>query len=141
MGTHTWNFPYLGLTKPEWVRCAVALGAPSSLDGLDAHEVEDVFGDHDLASASPCQMVVDDAPPMLLVHGTADNVCSIEQARQHAQTRPGVELLEVKDGDHGIRWPPFASLRARRQAVTWMVEQMDMPQRGSKWKRRKKGKR
>ncbi len=129
------------LSKPEWVRCAVALGAPSSLDALDDAEILDVFGDHPLEGVSPSQVEVDNAPPMLLVHGTADNVCPIEQARSHAQSRPGVELLEVLDGDHGIRWPPIAALRARRQAVSWLIEQMDMPPRGSKWKRRKKGKR
>jgi len=129
------------LAKPEWVRCAVALGAPSSLDAIDPMEVHDVFGDSSLEEASPAHVVCDEAPPMLLVHGTADMVCPIEQARAHAQTRNGVELLEVVDGDHGIRWPPIASLRARSQAVTWMVKQMDMPQRGSKWRRRKKGKR
>jgi hypothetical protein len=32
-------------------------------------------------------------------------------------------------------------MRARRQAVNWIIDQMDMPDRGSKWRRRKKGKR
>ena len=129
------------MSKPEWVRCAVALGAPSSLDALDRAETEDVFGDFPLEDASPAQLSTGDIPPILLVHGTADRVCPIEQAREHAQQREAVSLIEVPDGDHGIRWPPIGALRARRQAVNWMVEQMDMPARGSKWKRRKKGKR
>lgn len=129
------------MAKPEWVRCAVALGAPSSLDALDPMEVEDVFRGTSLPEASPDQVQCDNVPPILLVHGTADRVCPIEQARAHAASRDEVQLLEVPDGDHGIRWPPITALRARSQAVAWMVQQMDMPKRGSKWRRRKKGKR
>ena len=129
------------LSKPEWVRCAVALGAPSSLDALDSTETQEVFGDVSLEDASPSTVSAADVPPILLVHGTADRVCPIEQARDHAEQRPEVSLIEVPDGDHGIRWPPLSALRARKRAVSWMIEQMDMPDRGSKWKRRKKGKR
>ena len=129
------------LSKPEWVRCAVALGAPSSLDALDSTETQEVFGDVSLEDASPSRVSAADVPPILLVHGTADRVCPIEQARDHAEQRPEVSLIEVPDGDHGIRWPPLSALRARKRAVSWMIEQMDMPDRGSKWKRRKKGKR
>ncbi len=129
------------LAKPEWVRCVVALGAPSMLDELHPDEVADVFGEVPLSGVSPANIDCPDAPPMLLVHGEHDSVCSVEQARDHAHSRAGVELIEVAEGDHGIRWPPVASLKARRKAVSWLVEQMDMPERGSKWRRRKKGKR
>ena len=126
------------LAKPEWVRCVVALGAPSDLSDLHPDEVSDVFGDHDLDEASPVAIDCPDAPPVLLVHGTNDPVCSVQQARAHAARRQQVELLEVPEGDHGLRWPPVASFKARRQAVSWMISQMDMPERGSKWRRRKK---
>ncbi len=129
------------LARPEWVRSVVALGAPSVLDELHPDEVSDVFGDTDLSSASPASIECPDAPPMLLVHGEHDSVCSVQQSRDHAQSRSGVELLEVAEGDHGIRWPPLASVRARRRAVAWMIDQMDLPERGSKWRRRKKGRR
>jgi acetyl esterase/lipase len=129
------------LARPEWVRCAVALGAPSSLEDLAPLDVEDVFTPEQLREASPIHQQCENTPPILLVHGTADPHCSIGQARAHAASRKEVSLLELSDGDHGIRWPPLAALKIRRKAVAWMIEQMDMPERGSKWKRRKKGKR
>jgi acetyl esterase/lipase len=128
------------MAKPEWVRCVVALGAPSDLSTLNPGEVAAVFGEGDLNAASPSHIDCAEAPPMLMVHGTDDPVCPIASARAHAASRPGVDLIEVDGGDHGLRWPPLASFKARRRAVSWMVDQMDMPQRGSKWKRRKKKK-
>ena len=65
-------------------------------------------------------------------------VVPIAQARAYAADRPNASLIEVAEGDHGLRWPPVASFKARRSAVSWMVDQLDMPERGSKWKRRKK---
>jgi dipeptidyl aminopeptidase/acylaminoacyl peptidase len=127
--------------RPDWVRSVVALGAPSSLEDLAPLDVEGVFTDKQLHDASPIHQVCEETPPILLVHGTADAHCSIEQARAHAASRPEVSLLELEDGDHGVRWPPLGALKVRRKAIDWMVEQMDMPERGSKWRRRKKGKR
>ena len=128
-----------GLARPDWVRSVVALGAPSDLRSLDPNEVADVFNADDLDPASPIGVDCLEPPPMLLVHGTADKVCPVEQARNHRDARPDtVELIEVPDGDHGLRWPPIAALRARRAAERWLIDQMDMPERGSKWKRRKK---
>ena len=129
------------MAKPEWVRSVVALGAPSTLDGLHPDETNDVFGQVDLDSASPSRVECPDAPPILLVHGEHDSVCPVQQSRDHARSRDGVELIEVPEGDHGIRWPPLSAMRARRQAINWMIDRMDMPDRGSKWRRRKKGKR
>lgn len=126
------------LAKPDWIRCVVALGAPSDLSDLHPDETADVFGDHELDEASPVEIDCTGAPPVLLVHGTNDPVCSVQQARDHAARRQNVELIEVSEGDHGLRWPPVASFKARRQAVSWMISQMEMPERGSKWRRRKK---
>lgn len=75
---------------------------------------------------------------MLLVHGAHDPVVPVEQARAYTAQNAHASLIEVPEGDHGLRWPPVASFKARRSAVSWMVEQLDMPERGSKWKRRKK---
>ena len=126
------------MAKPEWVRCVVALGAPSDLQDLHPDETRDVFGVNTLREASPIHVDCENPPPILLVHGEHDPVCSVHQARSHAAARSGVELIEVADGDHGIRWPPLATYRARRDAVSWMIKEMDLPERGSKWKRRKK---
>lgn len=126
------------IEKPEWVRCVVALGAPSDLRDLHPDETGAVFKGCDLQDVSPIHQTSDKSPPMLLVHGEHDPVCSIAQARAHAAAQKGVELMEVPEGDHGLRWPPLASFRARRSAVSWLLGKMDMPERGSKWKRRKK---
>ena len=126
------------LAKPEWVRCVVALGAPSDLRDLHPDETQEVFGDQDLRACSPAMLPSESGPPMLLVHGEHDPVCSIHQARDHAKSRAGVELIEVAEGDHGLRWPPLACFKARRDAQNWMIDQLDLPERGSKWRRRKK---
>ena len=133
------------LARPDWVRCVVAVGAPSDLrelQGVGASTVDMVFDEDQLEGASPLCVPCEAPPPMLLVHGQLDPVCDISHARAHAAARPDtVTLREVPDGDHGLRWPPRACARAKREAIAWMVEQMDLPQRGSKWRRRKKKKR
>jgi dipeptidyl aminopeptidase/acylaminoacyl peptidase len=128
------------LQRPRHVRCAVALGAPTDLVQQAASEdLSDVFSPEQLRQASPLHMACESPPPMLHVHGTADRVCGIEHARKHQAARPEtVRLIEVPDGDHGLRWPPLRAMAARRKAVKWMLEQLDPAQRSSKWKRRKK---
>ncbi len=131
-----------GLQRPEEVKCVVALGAPTDLEAQARTEpLDDVFSSSDLRAASPLHQDCSRPPPILQVHGTKDRVCDVEQARRHAQARSAVELLEVSEGDHGLHWPPLAALRARRRAVNWMVDRLDMPERGSKWRRRRKGSR
>lgn len=133
-----------GLLRPDLVRCVVAMGAPSDLPRIEETSpdpLEDIFDQADLLSASPIRIPCESPPPILLVHGEKDPVCPVEHAREHARARPEVILLEVPGGDHGLRWPPVASLRAKRQAIRWMTSQLKMPKRKSKWRRRKKGKR
>ncbi len=133
-----------GLQRPDRVRCVVALGAPSDLEDIEARgeSLDDVFDRDQLHGASPLHQPVESPPPTLLVHGSLDRVVDIEQSRRHRALRPEtVELIEVEDGDHGLRWPPVRAWRARRQAIDWMVDQLELPSRGSKWKRRRKGKR
>ena len=133
-----------GLLRPDLVRCVVAMGAPSDLRRIQETSpdpLEEIFDTEDLLAASPIAIPCDNPPPILLVHGEKDPVCSIEHAREHHAARPGaVDLIEVPGGDHGLRWPPIASLRARRQAMRWMIDQIEMPSRRSKWRRRKKNK-
>jgi len=127
------------LQRPEEICCAVALGAPTDLQAqAEVEPLDDIFSREQLIAASPLHQACDSPPPILQVHGTSDRVCDIAHARRHAESRAGVELIEVPEGDHGLRWPPVGALRARRRAVQWMVDQLDMPQRGSKWRRRKK---
>lgn len=128
------------MARPEWIRSVVAVGAPTDLAQLHPDETDGIFDADDLLAASPLHSESPgSAPPVLLVHGEHDRVCPIESARQYAATRQHVELLEVPEGDHGVRWPPLGALRTRRRAVSWLLDRMDMPERGSKWRRRKKG--
>jgi acetyl esterase/lipase len=127
------------LERPGEICCTVALGAPTDLQAQARTEpLDDVFTEAQLHAASPLHHPCEAAAPILQVHGTSDRICDIDQARRHAAERSGVSLIEVTDGDHGLRWPLVGALRARRQAVQWMVDQMDMPERGSKWRARKK---
>ncbi len=124
-----------GLLRPEHVRCVVALGAPTDLAWTEEAEL---FPDP--ADASPLHRP-EVPPPTLMVHGTLDRVVPVQQARDYATRHPErVSVMEVTDGDHGLRWPPAGARRARRQAIDWMMEQLSPASRGSKWKRKKKKK-
>lgn len=128
---------------PEQVRCCVALGAPTDLSRLSAEgpdELGDIFNLKDLQDASPLGRA-ETLPPTLLVHGEKDRVVRITHARELAAAAPDrVTLLEVPDGDHGLRWPILPCLAARRQAMQWMITQLAPAPRGSKWKIRRKKK-
>ncbi len=132
------------LRQPELVRCVVALGAPTDLARLEEEgpdELSQVFARAQLREASPLY-AEGRLPPTLLVHGERDRVVSVEQARALARRRPDqVELIEVPDGDHGLRWPILPCLAARRRAMDWMIAKLDPAPRGSKWKIRRKKKR
>lgn len=128
---------------PEHVRCCVALGAPTDLERLDREGPDDlgqVFNPRDMPDASPLRRA-GDLPPTLLVHGAADRIVRVGHARDLKSAAPErVELLEIPDGDHGLRWPVLPCLAARRQAVAWLLKQLDPAPRGSKWKIRRKKK-
>ncbi len=129
---------------PELIRCVVALGAPSDLVRLDEEGKDDlgqIFDRGQLREASPLHHAVGEIPPTLLVHGERDRIVSVAQARALQQARPDrVELLEIPDGDHGLRWPIRAALSARQQAIDWMITKLEPAPRGSKWKIRRKKK-
>jgi acetyl esterase/lipase len=127
------------------LRCLVALGAPTDLVRLDREgpdSMAPVFQEQCLEAASPLHASTrpeSPLPPTLLVHGSMDRVCDVEHARALLKARPDrVELREVAQGDHGLRWPIPEALIARRKALQWLVEQMDLQSRGSKWKIRRR---
>ncbi|MCB9778533.1 MAG: alpha/beta hydrolase [Alphaproteobacteria bacterium] len=134
----------LARRRPDLVACVVAMGAPTDLRQLATHGVDDlgrVFDDDQLEPASPIS-ATDPPVPTLLVHGDADAVVPVGHARAFATSWPDqTELIEIPDGDHGIRWPPFSALRARRRAVDWVQTQLAPANRGSKWKRKGREKR
>ena len=130
----------LALQRPEDIRCVVALGAPTDLAALPGPP--EVFDEDQLALASPIHLHPAAPPPMRLIHGSADAVVPIGHARALAAQWPEQAVLdEIPDGDHGIRWPVRAALRARRQALDWVETQLAPEARRSKWKRRRAGKR
>lgn len=134
-----------GFSLPDQVRCVVALGAPTDLSRLadeGSEDLEAIFDRGQLRAASPLHLAGGEIPPTLVVHGALDRVVSVEHARALRQARPDrVDLLEIPDGDHGLRWPVMAALSARRQAMDWMIGKLDPAPRGSKWKIRRKKKR
>lgn len=130
----------LALQRPQDVRCVVALGAPTDLIQLPGPP--EVFDAEQLEAASPVNLRPAFCPPLRLVHGAADTVVPIGHARALAAQWPDqVVLDEIPDGDHGIRWPLRAALRARRAALDWVQAELAPEKRRSKWKRRAKGKR
>lgn len=140
----------LALQRPQDLRGVVAMGAPTDLPLLGQHErpvgggpgLQAVFDPDQLEAASPLSLRPEDPPPMLLVHGDADPVVPVGHARAlHARWPDRASLIEIPDGDHGIRWPPLAAVRARRQALDWIQERLEPAGRGSKWKIRRKGRR
>ncbi|MHC4947887.1 MAG: alpha/beta hydrolase fold domain-containing protein [Planctomycetota bacterium] len=100
------------------VRCAATVSGPADLtrglDGRGAGMVRRWLGDGDRAevrrrarAASPVTWVDAGDPPMLIVHGTADRLVPVAQARRLRDALAGeaveVELHLVEDGGHGLR--------------------------------------
>lgn len=111
--------------RPAEVRALVAMGAPTALDapGL-SDELELVFSPDLLRAASPLHLLGARPPPTLLVHGEADAVVPIAQARALRDRFPAeVRLIELPEGDHGLRWPPRAARAAREEALAFTLRQ------------------
>ena len=116
---------------------AVVCVAPAT-DPAQLPEFENLFAPEEREVLSPMAAEPLQAPPILLVHGTADEVVPFQQSRDFAERNPAAELLPVPNGDHGLRWPPLRANDARRRAVQWLRAQLGDVKRGSKWKIRKK---
>jgi len=125
------------LRRPDAIRCVVTIGAPTDLHRLPLDSWNDVFDEKVLTEASPLHQK-GRLPPTLMLHGGQDRTVSVEHTLDFASQRPEVKTVVVADGDHGLRWPILSSFRAKRSAMSWLLEQMDPPPVGSKWKRRKK---
>ena len=127
--------------RPEQIRCVVTIGSPTNLAQLHPSSIPHSFFTNGTLSpeASP-QHSSRHIPPTLLVHGEKDTVIPVEQSREFASTHPQATLWKVQDGDHGLHWPLYAGWKSKKDAMQWMIQQLDMPPSGSKWKRRKKNK-
>ena len=128
------------LKHPDRIKCVVGVGTPIDLTTTPRDLTEDVFLETELYEASPFHKT-GPLPQTLLLHGTLDSVVPFKQAEQFHHKRPQeTEILSVDGGNHTVLWPPVKAYRARKKAVKWLVQSMDLPHRGSKWKRRKKKK-
>ncbi len=83
-----------------------------------------------LRDISPVYWVRPDAPPFLLIHGTADTLVPFEQSREMcAKVRQagGVcELYPVEGGGHGIRWWEADHLTSYKEhMIAWLKRELD----------------
>ncbi|MBC7925116.1 MAG: alpha/beta hydrolase [Bryobacteraceae bacterium] len=124
------------LEEPALVAAVVAFYAPTDLCALvrsSANVPEQirealrnsVLGpllESHLSSLSPVDRVSQDAPPFLLIHGTADNVVpytqSVEMQKRMTAAGTACELVTVSGGGHGIR--PWESAMWKNQMLDWL---------------------
>lgn len=117
------------------VRAVVAFYGPFDLadlarkyvNGTDSNLVNMIF--QGLGTYSPINLVTSDAPPFLLIHGTADTLVPFSQseqmyARLQAAHVPS-ELYPVKGAGHGIRWWESAHVTAYKQhMIDWLTDEL-----------------
>ena len=122
---------------PDWIRAVVAVATPTDLTVLPRESTEDLCTADQLREASPLWQSPGKLPPRLLLHGSQDAISPIDSVRDYAR-KHDAELLEVAGGDHGLRRPLRSAFKARSQAEKWLIQQMDLPKRLSKWKNNRK---
>ena len=127
---------------PNQIKAVVTMGAPTKLEDCDRDLVEEVFGTTQQQIAySPYHTSLPPNtihPKTLLLHGEKDIRVPVEQANMYANTQENIEVRRIKDGDHGLRWPIISGIQAKNKAIEWLVESLDLPSRGSKWRRQRK---
>jgi len=120
-GAHLVALAGLAAGHPDWdsdpygdqssrVAAVVAMSGPSDLTGSFPDWVEElignVFGERQLAGASPLSYVRQDAPPFLIIHGECDEVIPAAQAHllHDALREAGAasQLVMVKNAGHGF---------------------------------------
>jgi acetyl esterase/lipase len=128
------------IARPEQIKCIVTIGAPTDIENLHLDSCQEVFAQKQLQTASPIHFSDCPLPPTLMLHGEKDKTVPVSHTLDFAKQRSCTEVMIIKDGDHGLRWPIVPSFKAKRKAIDWVEQTMDMPPVGSKWKRRKKKK-
>jgi acetyl esterase len=128
------------LADPKSVAAVVSLYSPNDLEllartspavpaqiraAVEGSGFADLLLGH-LRSLSPIQHVTRNAPPFLLMHGTADTVVPFEQSvRMQERMRAAgakCDLIAIKGGGHGIRfWDRSPSHTVwRQELVGWL---------------------
>src|SRR5262249_23146438 len=84
-----------------------------------------------LKQLSPIEHVRPDAPPFLLIHGTADPLVPLAQSRAMCDRMKNMgascELYTVAGAGHGLRWwesSPRISEPYKREIVRWLRQQL-----------------
>lgn len=86
-----------------------------------------------LRELSPIRWVREDAPPFLLIHGTADPVVPFQQSVDlcEAMQKAGstCELYSVKGAGHGLRWweSDKAMTAYKNRMVRWLTQELKPP--------------
>ena len=127
-------------TYPHPIAAVVAIAPPVDLHALPFDVVAPCFREDQLREANIFDKR-NQLPSTLIVHGTSDSVFPYVHSRRFSQLEENVTYWEIEGGSHGLHWPLIRGRRAKRKAITWLVDKLDLPSRGSKWKRRKKNKR
>lgn len=85
-----------------------------------------------LGTFSPINLVTSNAPPFLLIHGTADSLVPFTQSEEMCArleaAHVSCELYPVKGVGHGIRW--WESLHAtayKQHMIDWLKEELRDP--------------
>jgi acetyl esterase/lipase len=125
--------------RPDQIRCVLTIGAATHPPDLPRDMTQEAFPSLDDPTASP-RLSCTQLPTTMMIHGAQDPIIPVTQHHEFVRAHPQVESIVVKDGDHHVRWPPLSGLQTRRRAVNWVIEQLDIPHVGSKWRRRRKGK-
>jgi acetyl esterase len=83
-----------------------------------------------LRELSPINWVRADAPPFLMIHGTADTVVPFHQSEDMCdamhQARASCEVFPVNGGGHGLRWwePAVRLTTYKQRMVQWLTQQL-----------------
>lgn len=118
----------------------VTIGAPTNIETMKRNEWQLCFSEEDLLRAGPIHQETETLPPILMLHGELDQVVPLSNCTRFTEKHPSVQSIILKNGNHGLHWPPLKARKAKKQAFNWLVKTMDLPKVGSKWKRRKKKK-
>lgn len=65
--------------------------------------------------------------PLLVLHGSEDEVCPIEDGRQIAEAAPEGEMLEINGGSHNGLWTDPATAHRCAEGVRAFVERVTTP--------------
>jgi acetyl esterase len=86
-----------------------------------------------LREMSPIRWVREDAPPFLLIHGTADQVVPFQQSVDlcEAMQKAGstCELYSVKGAGHGLRWweSDKGMTAYKNRMISWLAQELKPP--------------